>query len=335
MSLMDKAQSLLQRFTRPAAQGGDPSYTQRADGSLSGYHPNATQRQTARMNPLQEQPAEQAQWAPGAGYAQPGMDQPVADVWQSGAPQSFGQTAWQGYQPQAAWGQENRGGYTPTWQNPPMANQPGSPFEGYQGGAAPQMQPPVQQAPDNISYMAGSVVDQQGKAYRHSMRVAQITTVPDCYRLVAFMRSGESVLVNLDMMNERDEIGRCLDLLYGAAYALQCTFTRVAEGSLYLITPAEILVQPYDSISAASDREIDARWPDPQSVNYAQRSAAREQQGYGFGAQAASFGQTGYAAGSGFGAARNDSYTGFNRRVVGRSQNTGYTDFGGFGLGRR
>lgn len=216
----------------------------------------------------------------------------------------------------------------PFSQGGPLPNQPGSPFEGYPNNSQPPQ--PSTRMP-NISYMNGLVVDKTGKGYRHAMRVAQITTVPDCYRLVEFMRGSETVLVNLDTMNDAEEMGRCLDLLYGAAYALQCTFTRVSNKSLYLITPADILVQPYDSIGSMTDREIDQRWPDPASVGYRQRNPdPREQQfayqqtGFAPAYQGYAGGMTGYA-----------DYGRLQGRAVNQSQNTGYTDFGGFGGFRR
>lgn len=406
MSFMEKAQGWLGKLTSKPQQGSDPAYTQRADGSTSGYHPN-TQRMKAQPAP-QPQPEPVPQWQPEPGYVPPqqmgaapqaeegkpswlktGKQQPVqpqqgftqqqaAVPPQMGytqqqpqsytqqmnyqqpyqaAPQSTGYTQQQpqtGYQ-QAPMGQDYRGGFTPTWQQP-VANVPGSPFEGYVGANQTMNQPAMNAAngnavPNNIVYMNGVTVGQDGTAYRHSMRVAQITTVPDCYRLVAFMRSGESVLVNLDEMNETEEMGRCLDLLYGAAYALQCTFTRVANRCLYLITPADILVQPYDAIAEESDREIDARWPDPASVGYMQRNAEREQQKYGHFTQKNVWDQPQMNGFGGYqGYAPQQSYqqpdypqqfaaggdpVGFGNRAA-RAQNTGYTDFGGFGgLGAR
>jgi len=401
MSFMDKAQSWLGKFSSKPQQGSDPAYTQRADGSTSGYHPN-TQRMKPQPAPA-PQPEPVPQWQPEPGYTPPQQmgQQPEQDgkpAWlktgrqapvqpqgaaqgyqptgftqqmnyqQPQGPQSTGFTQQmpqqpQGYQPsgftkqmnyqQPPMAQDYHGGFAPTWQQPP-ANVPGSPFEGYVGANHTMNQQPVNgmgsnAVPNNIVYMNGVTVGQDGTAYRHSMRVAQITTVPDCYRLVAFMRSGESVLVNLDEMHETEEMGRCLDLLYGAAYALQCTFTRVANRCLYLITPADILVQPYDSIAEESDREIDARWPDPASVGYMQRNAQREQDKYGHFTQKNAWQpQAQQGAFSGYQPAQQPMYNsfpqqfaaggdpvGFGNRAA-RAQNTGYTDFGGFGgLGAR
>ena len=403
MSFMEKAQGWLGKFTNKPQQGSDPAYTQRADGSTSGYHPN-TQRMKPQPAP-QPQPEPVPQWQPEPGYVPPqqmgaapqadgkpswlrtGRQKPVQEqppmgytqqqapqqgytqqmnyqqVPYQAAPQPTGYTQQQpqmGYQQpapqmqQPPMGQDYRGGFTPTWQQP-VANVPGSPFEGYVGANQTMNQPAMNSGmggnggvPNNIVYMNGVTVGQDGTAYRHSMRVAQITTVPDCYRLVAFMRSGESVLVNLDEMNETEEMGRCLDLLYGAAYALQCTFTRVANRCLYLITPADILVQPYDTIAEESDREIDARWPDPASVGYMQRNAQREQQKYGHFTQKNVWDQPQQPQMNSFGGypgyeqnaypqqfAAGGDPVGFGNRAA-RAQNTGYTDFGGFGgLGGR
>lgn len=307
MSFLDKAQTFFHRFRGNDAPDEESMYSRRHDGSLSGYHPNA-----GRPQP---QPAGSAS-----------SDMPPYDAWgqQAYAPGMAAQPAPQpetppqqptGYQP--LWPQNDRSAYSqtyqPQWQSPP-ANQPGSPFMGYQPAfqqstfqqPAPQQASP-QSAPNNISYMNGMVVGEDGRGYLHTIRVAQISGVPDCYRLMESMRNNETLVVNLDQVNDSTEISRCLDLLYGATYALQCRFNRVSEGSVYLLTPATIQVENVDPLRRQSEMEVDNRWPDPGSLAYRQRVATREQQRYG----ASDDGR--YA----------EAYGGNRRR-------TEYTDFGGF-----
>ena len=67
--------------------------------------------------------------------------------------------------------------------------------------------------------------------------------------------------MNVEYISDRAENQRCLDLLYGAAFAMQYTLTKIAEGSIYLISPQNVLVIPYETIRYASDQDLEDRWP--------------------------------------------------------------------------
>lgn len=321
MSFLDKAQTFLRRFRVNDEPNEDSMYSRRHDGSLSGYHPNV-----GRVSPVQEQaaPAE----TPYDPYAQPPSWAQEPMVGQSPAPQpadayGYGQ---QGYQhlwnqpEQTAWQQpqtEFQGAYQPQFQNPP-ANQPGSPFVGYQPQFQPQQpaqpQPPV---PDNISYMPGAIVGKDGREYLHIVRVAQISGVPDCYVLMQSMRNNETVVVNLDMVPDPAEIDRCLDLLFGASYALQCQFHRVSSRNIYLLTPATVQVETAENLRRRSEYEAENRWPDPGNLGYRPHTAYEPQNAYG------TFGQNNFAA-------NYQNYGGMGRRTGTHNATVEYTDFGGF-----
>lgn len=296
-------------------------YSRRHDGSLSGYHPNV-----GRMSASPEQPAPaEAAYDP---YAQPPswaaqpQQEPVAQ--QPADLYGYGQ---QGYQPlwnqpmeqQTAWQQpqtEFQSAYQPQFQNPP-ANQPGSPFVGYQPQFQPQQPAPQPPVPDNISYMPGAIVGKDGRQYLHTLRIAQITGVPDCYVLMQSMRNNETVVVNLDMVPDPAEIDRCLDLLFGASYALQCQFHHVSTRNIYLLTPATVQVESAENLRRRSEYEAENRWPDPSNLNYRQYAAYEPQHAYG------TFGQNSYAASY-------QNVSGMGRRTGTRNTTVEYTDFGGF-----
>ena len=319
MSFLDKAQTFLRRFRTNDEPSEESMYSRRHDGSLSGYHPNVGRAAHAQD---QAAPAE----TPYDPYAQPPMYAQEPMVGQNPAAQpadlyGYGQQAYQpawqqpeqtGWQPQT----EFQGGYQPHFQNPP-ANQPGSPFVGYQPQLQPQQpvqpQPPV---PDNISYMPGAIVGKDGREYLHTVRVAQITGVPDCYVLMQSMRNNETVVVNLDMVPDPMEIDRCLDLLFGASYALQCQFHHVSTRNIYLLTPATVQVETAENLRRRSDYEAENRWPDPSNLGYRARAPYESQNAYG------AYGQNNYASGY-------QSY-GAGRRTGTHNANVEYTDFGGF-----
>lgn len=317
MSLLDKAQTLLRRFRAGEEFDEDSMYSRRHDGSLSGYHPNV-----GRMSP--QDPATPAD-QPYDAYSQPpsyAAQEPVMQGQMPVQPQAE-YTFQQNYQPlwnppeQAYQQADYRTGYQPHFQQPPMpANQPGSPIMGYQPPFPPQQ--PAQPIPDNISYMPGGVIGSDGKEYLHTVRIAQITGVPDCYTLMRSMRNNETVIVNLDMVPDNSEIDRCLDLLFGASYALQCQFNLVSSRNIYLLTPATIQVENVENLRQRSEYEADNRWPDPGNLAYRQRVAAREQNAYnGY----SGFGQSNFAP----------SYQSYGMGRRNGTRNTvEYTDFGGF-----
>lgn len=136
---------------------------------------------------------------------------------------------------------------------------------------APAVQPiqPVQQLqplPDNVSYMPNVFVGSDGAAYRHVERLTQPMSAATCYRLIEFMRNGETVIVNTELIQDERENQRCLDLLYGAAYTMKCTFTRISAKSIYLIAPATVSVISYESIRQMNEQDAAVRWPGAESA---------------------------------------------------------------------
>ena len=328
MSFLDKAQTFLKRF-RPNSEPSEESmYSRRHDGSLSGYHPNVGRQP--------QQPAAEA--APYDPYSQPPSpyaQQAMAEQPQQPEQQPEMYTFQQNYQ-QAFWAppeqptynvpqMDYQAGYQPQFQSP-LANQPGSPFVGYQPQFQPQQPAPQPQAqqpqqppiPDNISYMPGGIIGKDGTQYLHTVRIAQITGVPDCYLLMQSMRNNESVIVNLDLVPDTTEIDRCLDLLFGACYALQCQFNHVSTRNIYLLTPGTVQVENVENLRRQNEYEVDNRWPDPSHLNYRSRSMGREPQN-----PYAGYAQNPYAASY-------QSYGGMGRRTGTRNTATEYTDFGGF-----
>ena len=134
---------------------------------------------------------------------------------------------------------------------------------------APQAQftqPPQPQVPDNVSYMPNVFVGSDGAAYRHVERLTQPMSAATCYRLIEFMRNGETVIVNTELIQDERENQRCLDLLYGAAYTMKCTFTRISAKSIYLIAPATVSVISYESIRQMNEQDAAVRWPGAESA---------------------------------------------------------------------
>ena len=215
------------------------------------------------------QAAEQS--AAGAGFGTSKMQfratAPQADFF--GIPQqqasyqqpAYQQTAFQpqqtGYQPQTGYQQP---AYPPQPQTQLQWNSTEQSAPGY-GPAQTGYMPEANAPQDNVRYMPGMVVGEGGQGYAATLRIAQLSSVRDCYRLIEFMRNLESVIINVEYISDAAENQRCLDLLYGAAFAMQYTLTKISERSIYLISPTNVLVIPYETIRYASDQDMDERWP--------------------------------------------------------------------------
>ncbi len=308
MSLMDSMQALLDKVKQRGMGGQDEEQqmtSNMANGGFSGYKPATAKhrvtRETGKQQPMQggmpeqngmpgfdmgaQQPmnygftgVQQDPWQQGAqatGYQSmpqmgTGYQQPVGGYQQDYQNQNnFQGTGYQsafgaGYQqPRQSTGFQQVGtGYQQNmgWQDQGLNQQPWGMEQGYQQPQQGQM--------DNISYMPGNFVGNDGRAYSHVERVAQLTQVAACYRIIEFMRNGESVIVNTEMIADERENQRCLDLLYGAAFAMNCTLTRVSQNKdIYLLSPSTVMVVPYDSIRRMSDQDMNERWPDPEQMD--------------------------------------------------------------------
>lgn len=174
---------------------------------------------------------------------------------------------------QGGWQQDMRTSSQPIQQVPPQQVPPQGNWMGPQGQpvggqnmAAPQVGPVEANA---MAPNAPVFRDDYGKTYAHCERLTQPLSVATCFRLIEFMRSGESVLVNLDLVPDKAERARCVDLLAGAAFTMNCTFTRVSVEHLYLIAPSTVLVKPYESMKEMERQGQDRySWGSTSSVQY-------------------------------------------------------------------
>lgn len=308
MAFKDWAQPMWDKIKARSPFAQDDMTSNMANGGFSGYKPNTAKhrvmRETAQQAPVQDTQQIDPTMA-GMNWAQPQQaEQPMGFGGYTSAvpPQATGYQQTTGYQQATGYQYTQGTGYQQPmggWQNqqPGMDAMGGAyaqPHQPYGNTTTfPPVQPNAQQtayqsaaAPlDNISYMPGNFVGEDGKAYSHCERIALINNVSMCYRIVEFMRNGESVIVSTEQITDEDENQRCLDLLYGAAFAMNCSFTKVSGKSIYLIAPAAVMVIPYLAVRQFSDQDMNARWPDPERES-PRRSRSEDRfapfgQGYG------------------------------------------------------
>ena len=184
----------------------------------------------------------------------------------------------QGYGPQdgyfdpnqAAYGQENgayaspyEGAYQrqqayqqPAPQQAPYQNyqQEGfPPQEGYQspyaGSYARQAQPQQRQsraaAPnvDKVVPFPGFTSDAAGNVYVHELQILQLRDRDECRAIIEHLKNKCTVALNMDNIASDTEKQRCVDMLSGAAYTLNCNINRISTRGVYVITPESVRVQ--------------------------------------------------------------------------------------------
>ena len=266
MSFMDKLLQLKDMIRGDAEQQGKPKYERMSNlstGGFAGYKPQQGERhRRSARSPQNPQPEQQAAeyygqqpWGPQTGMQQPSQPQG-------------------GYQPQNGFvsPQADSNGYV---QQPYSYTQnSGSMYSGpYQGNEAqsgqwaPPAQPETSQPvrpqgmPDNVIPMPGLQQDAQGQVWKHREIVAQPTSAATCYRLIEFMHQGMTVIVNTELIADQREVQRCLDILFGAAFTMDCGFHRIAARSIYMITPRNVSVDAYENIRQVNNEDIGNRWP--------------------------------------------------------------------------
>ena len=78
----------------------------------------------------------------------------------------------------------------------------------------------------------------QESQYTHSERIVNVRQIEECREIIKYLLQGESILLNLESIDPKD-CGRVVDLLSGAAFALQGRMIKVAHLS-YLLAPANV-----------------------------------------------------------------------------------------------
>lgn len=92
----------------------------------------------------------------------------------------------------------------------------------------------------------------QEAQYTHCERIVNVRQIEECREIIKYLLRGESVLLNLENIDPKD-CGRVVDLLSGAAFALQGRMLKVAHLS-YLLAPENVEVIEEDVYAASRMR---------------------------------------------------------------------------------
>ena len=88
--------------------------------------------------------------------------------------------------------------------------------------------------------------------YTHCERIVSVRQIEECREIIKHLLHGESVLLNLENIDPKD-CGRVVDLLSGAAFALQGRMIKVAHLS-YLLAPENVEIIEEDVYTAGHAR---------------------------------------------------------------------------------
>ena len=88
--------------------------------------------------------------------------------------------------------------------------------------------------------------------YTHCERIVSVRQIEECREIIKHLLRGESVLLNLENIDPKD-CGRVVDLLSGAAFALQGRMIKVAHLS-YLLAPENVEIIEEDAYAAGHAR---------------------------------------------------------------------------------
>ena len=358
MAFWDDAKKKMLQVMKPKQQEEHQLLSNRADGGFSGYQPKMNRPQSEPMPTGYQQmaPAGFENMMPtGVDASVMQQFQPVGG--QTGAVPPAGQAFPQGMPPQQAaqpqrmqpqQGQFGRTGFQPPVNQPrPQAQFQGTPLQtnpvfpqgmnpaqqsgpqavrpGFgQAPFQPQAAPAPQPAPaenQTFAFPGGDSFMVDGNAYKLVFRVAQITGVPSCFRVIEFMYNNEAVIVNAEQITDLVEADRCMDLIFGAACAMKQRLMRVSGKQIYLITPPQVYVAPFEGLRRAGMADIERRWPGAMQANM---QPVNNMQPMVNNVQPMQPRQEDFVGGMGRRVARNAAM-----------HTNGYTDYGGFGMKSR
>ena len=88
----------------------------------------------------------------------------------------------------------------------------------------------------------------QEPQYTHCERIVNVRQIEESREIIKYLLRGESILLNLENIDPKD-CGRVVDLLSGAAFALQGRMIKVAHLS-YLLAPENVEIIEEDIYAA-------------------------------------------------------------------------------------
>ncbi len=186
----------------------------------------------------------------------------------------------QGYQQQAPQQQQPYQNY----QQEGYANQEGyqSPYAGSyarQGQPAQRQSRASAQNVEKVVPFPGVMSDAAGNAYTHELQILQLRDRDECRAIIEYLKNNCTVALNMDNIASDTEKQRCVDMLSGAAYTLNCNINRISTRGVYVITPEAVRVQQDEATRRLNGVARQAGQRPSRAHSYAGRGSA-QQEGY-------------------------------------------------------
>ncbi len=184
--------------------------------------------------------------------------------YQPPAPQ---QASYQGYQQE---GYPNQEGYQ-------------SPYAGsYARQSQPQQKPvrPVAPSAENVVPFPGVMSDAAGNTYAHELQILQLRDRDECRAIIEYLKNNCTVALNMDNIASDTEKQRCVDMLSGAAYTLNCSISRISTRGVYMITPASVRVQQDEATRRLNGAARQPGQRPSRAHSYASARAGQSQEPY-------------------------------------------------------
>ncbi|MDY4543571.1 MAG: cell division protein SepF [Candidatus Ventricola sp.] len=141
-----------------------------------------------------------------------------------------------------------------------MRNKQQAVYEDEEEEPAPQPRRTDPQGQSRASSRRGNVIHDarmdpraaQEPQYTHCERIVNVRQIEESREIIKYLLRGESILLNLENIDPKD-CGRVVDLLSGAAFALQGRMIKVAHLS-YLLAPENVEIIESDAYGAGRAR---------------------------------------------------------------------------------
>lgn len=146
------------------------------------------------------------------------------------------------YQPPQAPSYETASPYAGSYAQIQMGEEPANQQQESYYGQDPYQGQPVA---DNMVAFPGVAMDQVMTQGMGNMQ-AQIIQLKDretCKVVIEALRNSAAVLINMENIAGDSEKQRCVDMLGGAAYTLNCQISKISGKGVYLISPVGVQVE--------------------------------------------------------------------------------------------
>ncbi len=166
---------------------------------------------------------------------------------------------------------------------PPQDGGYQSPYAGSFARQAQPQQRPVRAAspaPEKVVPFPGMNSDGAGNVFAHELQILQLRDRDECRAIIEYLKNNCTVALNMDNIANDTEKQRCVDMLSGAAYTLNCNINRISTRGVYVITPEAVRVQADEATRRLNGAARQQGTRPSRAHSYAAGRGRENQEGY-------------------------------------------------------